>query len=78
MMQCLAVFLVLFFYCDGASILGIFNHPGGSHTFLGKVLLKELAKRGHKVVMISSFPMEDDVPNYQDIVLKENLEDLKS
>lgn len=72
---------VLFFhiaFCNGAKILGVFNHPGASHTLLGKVLLKSLAEKGHEVVMISSFPMQERVSNYKDIPLPEHLEDLQS
>jgi glucuronosyltransferase len=71
---------VLFFhiaFCNGAKILGVFNHPGASHTSLGKVLLKSLAEKGHEVVMISSFPMQERVSNYKDIPLPEHLEDLQ-
>ncbi|RZC14240.1 UDP-glucuronosyltransferase 1-7-like, partial [Asbolus verrucosus] len=76
-MQLLVTLLPFIAFCNGAKILGVFNHPGASHTFLGKVLLKNLAEKGHHVVMISSFPMKEHVPNYRDISLPEHLEDLQ-
>lgn len=71
--------LLLFFVTviNGAKILGVFNHPGASHTFLGQVLLKNMAKRGHEVVMISAFPLKEQIENYRDIVLTEHLKDLE-
>ncbi|XP_044265189.1 uncharacterized protein LOC123011680 [Tribolium madens] len=66
-----------FAFCQSAKILGVFNHAGASHTSVGKVLLKNLAKRGHQVTMISSYPMKEPIDNYRDIFLVENLEDFK-
>ncbi|EFA11927.1 UDP-glucuronosyltransferase 1-8-like Protein [Tribolium castaneum] len=66
-----------FAFAQSAKILGVFNHAGASHTSIGKVLLKNLAKRGHHVTMISSYPMDEPVDNYRDIFLYENLEDFK-
>lgn len=53
-----------------ARILGIFHMPSYSHFVLGETLFKELAKRGHDVTMISSFPQKNPLENYTDIPLK--------
>lgn len=73
----LLIAVVLVKLSHASRILGVFNHPGASHTFLGKVLLKNLAKRGHQVTMISAFPLEEPVENYRDIAIPGLLEDLK-
>ncbi|XP_015121995.1 UDP-glucuronosyltransferase [Diachasma alloeum] len=51
-------------------ILGVFPLPGKSHFILGENLLKELARRGHSVDMVSHFPANKPIPNYRDISLK--------
>ncbi|KRT83482.1 glucuronosyltransferase [Oryctes borbonicus] len=53
-----------------AKILGIFHMPSYSHFVLGETLFKELAKRGHQVTVISSFPQKEPMGNYIDIPLK--------
>ncbi|GJQ84146.1 putative PPIases [Trypoxylus dichotomus] len=53
-----------------ARILGIFHMPSYSHFVLGETLLKELARRGHEITVISSFPQKEPVGNYTDIPLK--------
>ncbi|XP_076655535.1 UDP-glycosyltransferase UGT5-like isoform X2 [Halictus rubicundus] len=56
-------------------ILGVFGHSGKSHFDVFKPLLRELARRGHNLTVISYFPRtEADVaaeplPNYKDISL---------
>ncbi|XP_044729432.1 uncharacterized protein LOC123292782 [Chrysoperla carnea] len=52
---------------DGAKILGLFPSPSKSHLILGHALLKDLAKKGHEVTMVSPFPLSKPVPNYRDI-----------
>ncbi|KAL3268644.1 hypothetical protein HHI36_007748 [Cryptolaemus montrouzieri] len=57
---------------ESARILGIFPTPSKSHYALGNVLLKELARRGHEVTMISPFEEKHPPPNssYRDIKLE--------
>lgn len=55
----------------GYNILAFFHMPCRSHHILGSTLLKELARRGHNVTMVSSFPFEEKIPNYTDIELKD-------
>lgn len=66
-------FLVLLIFLvnsnDSARILGVFPHPSKSHAILGQPIFVELAKRGHEVVFVSPFPLENPPPGYRDIVL---------
>ncbi|XP_061392912.1 UDP-glucosyltransferase 2-like [Musca vetustissima] len=57
---------------DGAKILSIFGYPGPSQYFFISPLLKGLAKRGHEVVSISTFPQKEPVQNFRDIAVMEN------
>ncbi|XP_072765192.1 UDP-glycosyltransferase UGT5 [Anoplolepis gracilipes] len=56
-------------------ILGVFGHLGKSHFDVFEPLLKELARRGHEITVISYFPRTDNakakepLPNYKDINL---------
>lgn len=59
---------------NSANILGAFYFPSQSHHILGSTLLKELARRGHNVTMISPFPFKEKIANYTDIELKGLLE----
>ncbi|NP_001274756.1 UDP-glucuronosyltransferase 2B14-like precursor [Bombyx mori] len=56
-------------YTDGLNILGIYPYQGKSHFFVFRVYLRELAKRGHNVTIISHFPEQDPPANYHDISL---------
>jgi glucuronosyltransferase len=60
----------------GARILGVFPFPGRSHLIVHKALMLELARRGHQVTMVSSFPESKPIPNYTDIEVKTTLESL--
>ncbi|XP_013172990.1 PREDICTED: UDP-glucuronosyltransferase 2B2-like [Papilio xuthus] len=51
------------------NILGIFPYQGKSHFFVHRVYLRELAKRGHNVTIISHFPEKVPPKNYHDISL---------
>ncbi|XP_053677533.1 UDP-glycosyltransferase UGT5-like [Anopheles nili] len=52
---------------DGAKILGIFPTSSRSHYIVGSALMKELARRGHEVTVISPFPQKKPLKNYRDI-----------
>lgn len=67
----IALNLVIILVCDGncANILGIFPIASPSHRILGDALLKELARRGHNVTMLSPYPSKTPVENYTDIYL---------
>ncbi|XP_041981119.1 UDP-glycosyltransferase UGT5-like [Aricia agestis] len=51
------------------NILGIFPYEGKSHFFVFEPYLQELARRGHNVTVISCFPRETPMKNYNDISL---------
>ncbi|KAJ8719643.1 hypothetical protein PYW08_011818 [Mythimna loreyi] len=61
--------LVLTDYACSLNILGIFPYQGKSHFIVFRVYLRELAKRGHNVTVISHFPEQDPPANYNDISL---------
>lgn len=61
--------LILTDYAYSLNILGIFPYHGISHFFVFRVYLRELARRGHNVTVISHFPEQDSPANYHDISL---------
>jgi len=61
---------------SGAKVLGVFPFPSRSHLIVQKALMFELARRGHEVTVVSSFPENKDIPNYTDIELKTSMKDL--
>ncbi|XP_011297292.1 UDP-glucuronosyltransferase 1-9 [Fopius arisanus] len=67
---------VLILQTQGTSalrVLGVFPLPGKSHFILAENLLKEMARRGHSVDMVSHFPTKNPIPNYRDISLRGSL-----
>jgi hypothetical protein len=60
----------------GAKVLGVFPFPSTSHLIVQKALMFELARRGHEVTVVSSFPENKVIPNYTDIELKTTVQDL--
>lgn len=48
-------------------ILGILHTGAKSHHIVGSSLMKELARRGHQVTVISPFPLKKPMENYVDI-----------
>ncbi|KAK9886588.1 hypothetical protein WA026_017515 [Henosepilachna vigintioctopunctata] len=73
----LFVLFALLSLSNGANILGIFNHPAKSHTFLGRVLFEELASRGHKVVFMNGYHNKKETANFTNIVIEGIAEDLR-
>lgn len=67
------ILIILCALCAAAcpySILGIFPHNGKSHFDVFEPLMKELARRGHNVTVISHFPQKTPPGNYEDVSLK--------
>lgn len=62
----------------GANILGVFPFPTFSHTNAYIPILKELARKGHNVTMVSPYPLKEPIPNYNDIVLENTLDQVMS
>ncbi|XP_014485662.1 PREDICTED: UDP-glucuronosyltransferase 1-10-like [Dinoponera quadriceps] len=54
--------------CDSYRFLGVFPFHGKSHFVMFEALLKGLARKGHQVDVISTFPLKKPYPNYNDIV----------
>ncbi|XP_067003541.2 UDP-glycosyltransferase UGT5 isoform X2 [Anabrus simplex] len=55
---------------QSAKILGLFPFPARSHLISITALMKELARRGHQVTVVSSFP-SPPMANYTDIIVKD-------
>jgi hypothetical protein len=60
----------------GANLRGVFPVPARSHLILQKTLMFQLARRGHEVTDVSSFPENKAIPNYTDIEFKTSMKDL--
>lgn len=76
-MKVLLSVLLTILACDqianGYRILGVFPLHGKSHWIMQEALMKELARRGHQVDVITHFPQKKPIPNYTDISLKGSL-----
>jgi glucuronosyltransferase len=64
----LALLLVTGSHC--ARILGVFPFPAHSHMTVQRVLMLELARRGHHVTEVTPFLENKIVPNYTQIKVK--------
>ncbi|XP_043467690.1 UDP-glucosyltransferase 2-like isoform X1 [Leptopilina heterotoma] len=71
------IFMILLFsvtlnfeFNNGYKILGIFPFPGKSHFVMFEQIMRELARKGHKVDVISHFPLEIPQENYRDFSIK--------
>jgi glucuronosyltransferase len=66
-------FVILTFWCissvSSARILALFPYIGKSHFDVFEPFVKELATRGHHVVVLSHFPQKQPIANYTDISL---------
>jgi len=51
----------------GARILGVFPLPANSHVITPRVLMLELAGRGHQVTEVTPFLESKIIPNYTQI-----------
>jgi glucuronosyltransferase len=67
------LFVTLMSWCfsptSGAKILALFPYVGKSHFDVFEPFVKELAARGHQVVVLSHFPQKQPIDNYTDISL---------
>lgn len=63
------VLICVCFTCvvSGANILGVFPTAAKSQYFVSEALMRGLASRGHRVVMISCFPQKRPIENYSDV-----------
>lgn len=53
--------------CSSSKILVVHTTVSQSHIIIGKALYTELARRGHEVTVISTFPLDKPLKNYRDI-----------
>lgn len=60
---------ICFERCSGHRILGVFPFNARSHMMMFEQLMKSLARRGHQVDVVSTFPLKSPYPNYTDIVI---------
>jgi glucuronosyltransferase len=67
------VALLLVTGSHGARILGVFPFPSKSHMVIQRVLMLELAGRGHQVTEVTPYLESEIVPNYTQIQLKADL-----
>lgn len=61
---------------SSSKILVVHSTMTQSHIIIGKALYTELAKQGHDVTAITTFPLDKPLKNYRDIHIplsKENL-----
>ncbi|CAH0561449.1 unnamed protein product [Brassicogethes aeneus] len=61
--------LLVFAKVNSYNILTVFPHPGKSHFNVFQPLVKELARKGHNVTVISYFPLDEPMKNYNDVAL---------
>ncbi|CAD1470739.1 unnamed protein product, partial [Heterotrigona itama] len=55
--------------CHGYRILGVFPFNGKSHFIMFEHLMKALARKGHQLDVISTFPLKKPYPNYNDMIV---------
>nr|XP_012134491.1 PREDICTED: uncharacterized protein LOC105661763 [Megachile rotundata] len=67
-MKLLILFWTIVSFCEGYRILGLFPYHGRSHFVMFEQLMKSLARKGHQVEVISTFPLKTPYPNYTDVV----------
>lgn len=63
----LAVAALLGSNVEAYRFLGILHTAARSHYIVGSKLMKELARRGHDVTVISPFPLKEPLKNFHDI-----------
>jgi len=62
--------LLLVIGSHDARILGVFPYPSKSHVITPRVLMLELAGRGHHVTEVTPFLESKIIPNYTEIEVK--------
>lgn len=61
-------------FANGLRILGVFPVHARSHWSMTGKLMSTLAQRGHRVDVITNFPLKAPIPNYTDISITRPLE----
>lgn len=70
-MQFLLVFVSVISVATCASILAVVPTLSKSHYEMFEVLICELAKRGHKITSVTTFPQESPIENLNEISVKD-------
>lgn len=65
----LAGLVLLISHGDSAKIVCVFPTASKSHVMGPQALLKELARLGHEVTMVSAFPLKQPPKNYRDVYI---------
>nr|CAH7741477.1 unnamed protein product [Callosobruchus chinensis] len=65
-----SIFSVLVCYSSGYDIVAVFPHRAMSHMRVFLSITKALAQKGHKVTVISPYPLDAPMPNYIDVNLR--------
>jgi len=68
-MKSLVTFLVIIHAVQSAKILGIFPTPSISHQVVFRALMKDLAAKGHELLILTPDPFKTDNPNVTQINL---------
>ncbi|XP_053676279.1 UDP-glucosyltransferase 2-like [Anopheles nili] len=61
------VLLLAVGHAESAKIVCVFPTASKSHVLGAQALLKEFARRGHEVTMVSAFPLKKPPKNYRDV-----------
>lgn len=56
--------------CYSSKILMLFPSPSRSHLIVTQAITQELARRGHSVTIVSSFPLDKPLMNHNDIFIE--------
>ena len=75
-MNAVLLFISSLHVTQGAKILGVFPMPAKSHMIVHSALMKELARRGHQVTVLSPFPEKSPIHNFTDIEFKVSYSEL--
>ncbi|KAF2881571.1 hypothetical protein ILUMI_24606 [Ignelater luminosus] len=67
------ILLGLVLNVSGGKILGIFHIPGYSHSIIPQLIVDRLAKRGHEITTISSYPINLSNNHHRNIQISVNL-----
>lgn len=73
MMKIITLLLIFASVANSARILGVFPYPSHSHQVVFKAICKELAKRGHEVIIFTPTldKEKSKIPTYTEIHLEE-------
>lgn len=65
----LSIFTIIIEYVTPAKILAVCPTQMRSHYIVVEQLLRDLAESGHKITVVSQFPIKDPPANYREVVI---------